>query len=129
MRFAISLPQFVADGTFDPEDLRAYLRRVEEVGFDGAWVQEQVLGTMPDLGPIELLTYRAPRTEPVRLACALLVTPPHNPLQLAKSLTSLDQLSRGRLEVGLGIGGSFRDFAAFGLSPDHLVTRFNEGLA
>jgi alkanesulfonate monooxygenase SsuD/methylene tetrahydromethanopterin reductase-like flavin-dependent oxidoreductase (luciferase family) len=47
MRFAISIPQFVADGAFDPAGLRAYLARAEALGFDSAWTMEQVLGTMP----------------------------------------------------------------------------------
>ena len=50
MRFAISIPQFVADGAFDPAGLRAYLARAEALGFDSAWTLEQVLGTMPTLG-------------------------------------------------------------------------------
>jgi hypothetical protein len=47
MRFAISIPQFVADGAFDPAGLRTYLARAEALGFDSAWTMEQVLGTMP----------------------------------------------------------------------------------
>ena len=129
MRFAIAIPQFYADGTFDPVAFRAYLTQVESLDFDSAWVQEQVIGTMPDIGPIETLTYAAACTDSLRLGCAVFVTPLHNPVHLAKAIASLDQLSRGRLQVGFGIGGSFRDFAAFGLTPEHLVTRFNEGVA
>jgi len=40
MRFAIAIPQFVADGTFDPAALRAYLARAEALGFECAWTQE-----------------------------------------------------------------------------------------
>ena len=40
MRFAISIPQFVADGAFDPAGLRAYLARAEALGFDSAWTME-----------------------------------------------------------------------------------------
>jgi len=59
----------------------------------------------------------------------VLVTPLYSPLHLAKSLSTLDQLSRGRLEVGAGTGGRFRMFSAFGVDPGSLVTRFTEGLA
>ena len=51
------------------------------------------------------MTYAAACTERVRLGCAVFVTPLHQPVHLAKSLASLDQLSRGRLDVGVGIGG------------------------
>jgi probable F420-dependent oxidoreductase len=128
MRFGIALPQFIADGEFDPAAQRGYLQRAEELGFESAWTQEQILGTMPQLSPIESMSYAAACTERLRLGCVVFVTPLHNPLHLAKNLSTLDQLSRGRLEVGVGIGGGFRDFAAFGLSSDRLVARFNEGL-
>jgi len=50
-------------------------------------------------------------------------------VHLAKSLSTLDQLSRGRLDVGIGTGGKARPFAAFGMSSDRYVARFTEGLA
>src|SRR5215510_7668014 len=128
MRFAISIPQLVADGTFDPAAFRAYMTRAESLGFESAWTGEQVLGSTPHLDPIEILTYAAGCTERLRLGCAVFVTPLHSPVHLAKSLSTLDQLSRGRLEVGVGTGGRVRMFAAFGVDPGSLVTRFNEGL-
>ena len=128
MRFAISIPQFVADGAFDPAGLRAYLARAEALGFDSAWTMEQVLGTMPTLGPIETMTYAAACTERIRLGCVVFVTPLHSPVHLAKSLSTLDQLSRGRIEVGVGTGGRGRMFSAFEVDPASLVARFTEGL-
>ena len=129
MRWAIAIPQYVRDGTFDPGGLRAYLARAEELGFASAWTQENLLGAMPVISPLELMSYAAACTERLRLGCAVFVSPLHTPVHLAKSLASLDQLSRGRIEVGLGVGGGFRDFAAFGLDNAHLVTRFTEGVA
>jgi probable F420-dependent oxidoreductase len=128
VRFAISIPQLTADGDFDPVAFRHHLARAEAVGFDSAWAQEQVLGAPPTLGPIETLTYAAACTERLRLGCAVFVTPLHGPVHLAKSIATLDQLSRGRLEVGVGTGGRGRMFSAFGVDPGGLVARFNEGL-
>ena len=129
LQFAISIPQFVADGTFDPAGFRAYLARAEELGFHSGWTGEQVLGSQPHLGPAETLSYAAACTGRLRLGCAVFVTPLHSPLHLAKSISSLDQLSRGRVEVGLGTGGRFRMFPAFGVDGQHFVSRFTEGLA
>jgi alkanesulfonate monooxygenase SsuD/methylene tetrahydromethanopterin reductase-like flavin-dependent oxidoreductase (luciferase family) len=56
------------------------------------------------------------------------VTPLHNPVHLAKAIATLDNLSHGRVEVGVAAGGAARPFAAFGIDPNVPVTRFNEGL-
>ncbi|WP_067674836.1 LLM class flavin-dependent oxidoreductase [Nocardia miyunensis] len=130
MRFAISIPQFFADGTFDPDGFRARLRRIEELGFHSAWTQEQVLtaGSMPQLGAIETMTYAAACTSRIGLGCSVFVSTLHNPVHLARSLSTLDQLSRGRVEVGVGFGGKGRALAAFGVQPEGLLTRFTEGI-
>jgi len=52
----------------------------------------------------------------------------HSPVHLAKSVASLDQLSRGRIDVGVGTGGKARSFAAFGVDPDRYLARFTEGI-
>ena len=129
MRFAIAIPQFYGDGEFDAAAFRAYFSRAEELGYDSAWAQEQVLGSAPQLGPLEAMTYAAACTERMRLGCVVFVSTLHTPVDLAKSLSTLDQLSRGRLDIGIGTGGKHRPFAAFGVSPDRYIARFTEGLA
>ena len=128
-RFAISIPQSFPSGTFDPAAFRAYLGRAEALGFESAWTSEQVLGSAPLLGPVETLTYAAACTERLRLGCAVFISSLHSPVHLAKSLSTLDQLSRGRVEAGVGSGGGFRRFSAFGVDPGSFVARFTEGLA
>ena len=129
MRFAIAIPQFYSDGEFDPAAFRSYLQRAEELGYESAWAQEQVLGSDAQLGPIETMTYAAACTTTLRLGCAVFVSTLHSPVHLAKSLSTLDQLSGGRTEIGVGTGGPGRPFAAFGVDPDRYVARFTEGLA
>ena len=63
MRFAISIPQLVADGTFDPAAFRAYMARAESLGFESGWAGEQILGSTPHLNPIEILTYFYPYSD------------------------------------------------------------------
>ncbi len=130
MRFAISIPQYARDSSFDDGAFRGFLRRAEELGlFESAWVQEQVLGAAGSLAPLETLTYAAACTEELRLGCAVFVLPLHNPLHLAKAISSLDCLSNGRVEVGIATGGRGRPFEAFGIDGDRPVARFNEALA
>jgi probable F420-dependent oxidoreductase len=129
MRFAISIPQFYADGEFDPAAFRSYFARAEELGFHSAWAQETMLGSKPQLGPVEAMTYAAACTQRLRLGCAVFISTLYSPVHLAKSLSTLDQLSRGRIEIGVGTGGPGRQFSAFGVDPQRYVARFTEGLA
>jgi len=128
MKFAIAIPQFYADGEFDPAAFRAYFARAEELGFDSAWTQEGTLGAGPQLGPIEAMTFAAACTERIRLGCVVFVSTLHSPVHLAKSVSTLDQLSRGRVEIGVGTGGKGRPFTAFGVEPKRYVSRFSEGI-
>jgi probable F420-dependent oxidoreductase len=124
VRFAISLPQ----SGFDPAGFRTYVTRAEELGFESAWAQEQVLGSATHLSPIEVMTYAAACTSRLRLGCAVFVSSLHSPVHLAKSISTLDNLSQGRIEVGFGAGGPTRALSAFGVQADGLVTRFTEGI-
>jgi probable F420-dependent oxidoreductase len=130
MDFAISIPQYVGDDGFDAAGFRAHLTRAEQLGFHSAWVQEQILGlgSARTLDPLGAMTYAAACTDRLRLGCAVFVTPLHNPVHLAKAIATLDNLSHGRVEVGVAAGGAARPFAAFGIDPSVPVTRFNEGL-
>lgn len=127
-RFALSLPQHVPDGAFDPRKLRDYLTTAEALGFHSVWTQEAVLGSSPTLAPIEIMTFAAACTQQLRLGCAVFVSPLRNPVHLAKSLSTLDQLSQGRLEIGIATGGKGRMFSAFDAAPTNFIARFTEGL-
>jgi alkanesulfonate monooxygenase SsuD/methylene tetrahydromethanopterin reductase-like flavin-dependent oxidoreductase (luciferase family) len=127
VRFSIAIPQLDAD-TFDGAGLRSYLVRAEELGFEGGWVLEQTVGAAPLLAPLELLAYCAACTERLRLGVAVLVTSLHEPLQVAASVTAVDRLSHGRLDVGVAPGGGARNFAAFGVDKDTFISYFTEGL-
>ena len=130
MRVAISIPQYARDSIFDEAAFRSHLGRVEELEvFESGWVQEQVIGGAAVLASLQTLTYAAACTTRLRLGCAVFILPLHNPLHLAKAISSLDCLSHGRVEVGVATGGQQRPFAAFGVDPDKPVARFNEALA
>ena len=122
---AVSIPQ---TGPVDPERIRRYLARAEALGFTGAWVVEQVVGTVASLEPVELLSYAAAATTRLRLGAAVLLTALRSPVHTAKSLATLDQLSAGRLDVGVGLGGSSAVYPAFGLAPERRAARFAEGI-
>jgi probable F420-dependent oxidoreductase len=123
----IAIPQaFTA--SVDIGLIRRFVTRAEALGFDSLWVQEQIISDSAILEPVTLLTYAAALTTKPRLGSSVLLTVIRNPVQLAKSLATLDQLSQGRLTVGVGIGGAHVPEHVFGVSGEHRARRFVEGL-
>jgi probable F420-dependent oxidoreductase len=112
----------------DVQLIHEFLARAEKLGYESVWVQEQIISDSPILEPVTLLTYAAALTSKVRLGSAVLLTVIRNPVQLAKSLASLDQLSQGRLTVGVGIGGPYVPEKVFGVSSERRGRQFMEGL-
>lgn len=127
MRFSISIPQLVHDG-FDDAGVKDYLARAEELGFQGGWTMEQIVGNSRGIAPLQLLSYAAACTTRLRLGVAVLITSMHDPLQLAAAVTAVDRLSHGRLDVGIGHGGKRRPFAAFGVKQETFISYFTEGI-
>src|SRR5262245_6153224 len=124
----VAIPQTFPDGRMDPRRIQDFLRRAEALGFDSAWVVEHTFGSIPALAPLELLTYAAAVTERLRLGVAVLLTALRTPVHTAKSLATLDQLSGGRLIVGVGLGGNPKVYPAFGLTAERRAARFAEGV-
>jgi alkanesulfonate monooxygenase SsuD/methylene tetrahydromethanopterin reductase-like flavin-dependent oxidoreductase (luciferase family) len=127
VRFSISLPQRDTDG-FDDSGFKSYVVRAEELGFEGGWTLEQTIGPAPLIAPLELLSYAAACTTRLRLGVAVLITSLHDPLQLASTVTAVDRLSHGRLDLGVAPGGGFRKFEAFGVEKSTFISSFTEGL-
>ena len=128
LQLGVAIPQTFPGATIDPARIRAFLTRAEALGFHSAWVVEQILGRIPSVEPVELLTYAAALTGRIRLGTAVLLTGLRSPVHLAKSLSSLDHLSGGRLDVGVGLGGNPRIYPAFGISPERRAARFAESI-
>src|SRR5262247_1249774 len=97
VHYGVAIPQDLIDGPLDLAFLHTFLSRAEALGYDSAWVQEQIVGSVPILEPLTVLTYAAALTRTLRLGTSVMLTVLRNPLQLAKSLTALDHLSQGRL--------------------------------
>lgn len=118
------------------EVLRERARRVEELGFDSLWVADHFVNPY---APEEvwfdgwlLLTALAAETSRIRLGTAVASLTLRNPALLARAAMTLDHVSNGRLELGLGAGGAPLDHAMTGIpawSPAERVERFAEAAA
>jgi probable F420-dependent oxidoreductase len=127
--FGISIPQTFDTTPVDPDLIRRFVARAEALGFESLWVQEQMISDTAILEPVTLLTYAAALTSKARIGTAVLLSVIRNPVELAKTLATLDQLSRGRLIVGVGIGGSqYTPHEIFGVPRERRPRRFVEGL-
>jgi len=132
IKFGSPIPQVFLDGRADTGLIRACLQLAEESGFQSAWTQDQVIGDVPLLECIDLLSYAAACTERLRLGVSVIVFPVRDPVLLAKQVGSLDHLSNGRVDVGLGLGPpavAENFYRSFGAAYDERVRRFNEGVA
>jgi alkanesulfonate monooxygenase SsuD/methylene tetrahydromethanopterin reductase-like flavin-dependent oxidoreductase (luciferase family) len=103
--------------------------RSEALGFTGIFFSEHhvprySMGPVPNL----LLAAVAARTQRVRLGVLASTLPMHAPWRLAEECSMLDNLSGGRLEIGVARGASPDEPAVVGVSPDEIEPRFDEGL-
>jgi len=127
---------FANAGPFsEPETAVGLAQLAEELGFESLWTVEHVVvptgyespypysptGKMPGgegvpiPDPLIWLAYVAAATTRIRLATGILILPQRNPLILAKELATLDRLSGGRVELGVGVGWLEEEFDAIGV--------------
>jgi probable F420-dependent oxidoreductase len=119
-KFGLAMRNFTAYPELpDPEGLLHYATRAEALGYESLWVWDHILlGTEPHFPLLEsltLLTAVAARTSRIKLGTGVLVLPLRNPVVLARVLTSLDQISKGRLILGVATGWYEREFDAVGV--------------
>ena len=113
-------------------ELRAMATRAEELGFDSLWVGDHLLYREPGeraRGPWEAwsqLAALAAVTSRIQLGPLVASTSFHNPAMLAKKAATIDEISGGRLTLGLGAGWNETEYRAFGFPFDRRVSRFEE---
>jgi probable F420-dependent oxidoreductase len=131
MKIGFALPNVGPVST--AEAVAKVAQRAEALGYDSLWTIERLLwpvkpqtpypatpdGSLPEaykhvLDPLETLTFAAAHTKTIALGTSVLDIPYHNPVMLARRLTTLDQLSNGRLRLGLGLGWSKDEMDAVG---------------
>jgi len=121
----------------DPSSLTGFAMRAEELGYHGLWTFQRLLvGEHEDLGsayrsvldPLLALAYAAARTTEIRLGVAVINLPYLSPTYLAKQAGTLDVLSGGRADLGLGTGWYPPEFVATGSDPNPRGRRTEEYL-
>jgi len=116
----------------DHEVYQSHIKRVvkgEKLGFTHAWTSEHHFSPgawSPSQFPI--LTAIAQRTEKIRLGTYVFLVPLHNPIRAAEDAATVDIISNGRLDLGVGPGSHPLEFATFGVPFKERRPRMYEGL-
>jgi alkanesulfonate monooxygenase SsuD/methylene tetrahydromethanopterin reductase-like flavin-dependent oxidoreductase (luciferase family) len=130
LKIGVQLPEVEREVRW-PE-LRRMAETAERIGLDSIWVGDHLLyrgDGRPTRGPWEawsLLAALAVVTDRVEIGPLVAATSFHNPAMLAKKAATVDELSGGRLVLGLGAGWNEAEYRAFGYPFDHRVSRFEE---
>src|SRR6476661_7806194 len=107
-------------------------RKADQAGYDAVWVGDIVVAK-PRLDALTTLAYLAGITTRVRLGTAVLLPALRHPVVLAHQIANVDQISRGRVVLGLGVGWSLpaaeREWAACGADHKRRVRRLEEHVA
>lgn len=129
LKVGVQLPEVERYVTW-PE-VREMSVTAEAVGFDSLWVGDHLLyrSEGETTGPWEawsMLAAIAAVTERIQIGPLVAATSFHNPAMLAKKAVTVDEISNGRLILGLGAGWNRTEFNAFGFPFDHRASRFEE---
>ncbi|MBL7080063.1 LLM class flavin-dependent oxidoreductase [Candidatus Bathyarchaeota archaeon] len=128
MRYGINIPNF---GDYhDPSVLAMLAWEAEEADWDGFFIWDHIHGDMPFGDPTVALAAIATRTEGIRFGAMITPLARRRPWKVAREMVSLDQLSGGRLMMGVGLGNPPAEFEAFGepASPRVRAEKLDEAL-
>ncbi len=119
MHLGVFLPNFAHDTT--PERIRPTAEVAAEAGLDSVWATEHIIvgreavdpyGRVYD--PLLVLAWIAAFTERVRVGTSIVLVPLHHPIRLAKEVATLQELSGGRVSLGVGVGWHEDEFRFMG---------------
>ena len=123
VRFGILLPtrEAIMSGRSDPSSLFQLAERAEALGYDSVWVGDS-LTARPRIDALTTLAAVGARTQHVRLGTAIFLAALRNPIMLAYQLASLDWMTAGRIDLGIGYGrpkepAAEHEFEILGLDP------------
>ncbi len=124
----------------EPADTARWARRCEELGYESWWAGEHVVLPSPRvppapmepddacLDPLVHLAFVAAVTERMVLGTGIIIVPQRNPLVLAKQVSSLDRVSGGRFQLGIGVGYLEPELNAIGVTLAERASRTDDAL-
>ena len=135
MKFGVFLPTFLFPGTDAGHAgrLRNFARRAEELGFDSLWITDHIVTAtglygVSWLDSLMTLSHVSAITERVDLGTSVLILPVRQPVVLAKEISTLQHLSGGRYQFGIGTGWYGPEFESVGVHKSERGARTDEVL-
>ncbi len=135
MDFGVTVPNNW--GIEDVSEALSFGPLAEELGYDSVWVMDHLfnngyirerLDDKPYYHPLATLSHLSAITGRVLLGTSVLVLPYHNPIELAKYTATLDQMSGGRVTLGVGVGAMTEEFQALGIPMSERAALTNESI-
>ncbi len=133
MHLGVILPNFGTDSS--PDRIRRVAETAEELGFDSVWTTQHIVvgaEAVEDYGrvydPLVTLGWVAGWTERIGLGTSVVLVPLHNPFNLAKQATTIQELSDGRLTLGVGVGWHRDEFEFMGVGFEGRGRRADDAL-
>ena len=135
MEFGVTIPNNW--GLENPRTVIEFGPMAEELGYDSVWVMDHLfnngyirerLDDKPYYHPMATLSHISALTSKVQLGTSVLVLPYHNPVELAKYAATLDQMSGGRVVLGVGVGAMTPEFEALGIPLSQRGSLTNESM-
>jgi probable F420-dependent oxidoreductase len=133
VHLGVILPNYGKDSS--PDAIRSVAEAAEELGFDSIWATEHIIvgpegvdpyGRVYD--PLVTLGWLAGLTQRIGLGTSIVLVPLHNPMHLAKEVATLQELSSGRVTLGVGIGWHRDEFEFMGVEFDGRGRRADEAI-
>jgi alkanesulfonate monooxygenase SsuD/methylene tetrahydromethanopterin reductase-like flavin-dependent oxidoreductase (luciferase family) len=121
VHFGVILPNYGTGSS--PEGIRRFAELAEELGFDSVWATEHLIVGPEAVDPfgrvydrLVTLGWIAGWTERIGLGTSIVLVPLHNPMHLAKDVATMQELSRGRFTLGVGMGWHKDEFEFMGVA-------------
>ncbi|MGH7666036.1 MAG: TIGR03619 family F420-dependent LLM class oxidoreductase [Candidatus Dormibacteria bacterium] len=123
------VPDLPGQHSFGVRELPALARAAEQLGLHRVAVDDHLLHVVPAYDPVACLAAIAVTTQRIRIAVEVMVLPLRHPVRVAQAITTLDHLSGGRVELGVGVGGEWPvEYAALGVDVRTRGNRADEAL-
>ncbi|MBO6783536.1 MAG: LLM class flavin-dependent oxidoreductase [Alphaproteobacteria bacterium] len=121
--------EVVTEAALGYHEYGEYIQHAERLGYSSAWLVEHHFTGFSQLSAtLNYISYLAGITSKIRLGSAVVVIPWHNPVLLAEQIATIDQLSKGRYDFGIGRGYRANEFHGFGMEIADAQEIFDESV-